>query len=93
LGWGSLEAGMARFLGEFEARVTSIMPIWCVLSADDHWDLNMVCTEQVVADDGAVLSCAMNAACAALVDAAVPMKHLFGEKNLHQHVFYYKNWN
>ncbi|KAH7574261.1 hypothetical protein JRO89_XS03G0272700 [Xanthoceras sorbifolium] len=31
---------------------------------------------QVVLDDGALLPCAINAACAALVDAGIPMKHL-----------------
>ncbi|GMP94895.1 hypothetical protein CsSME_00044162 [Camellia sinensis var. sinensis] len=31
---------------------------------------------QVVNDDGALLPCAINAACAALVDAGIPLKHL-----------------
>ena len=31
---------------------------------------------QVVSDDGGVLACALNAACAALVDAAVPLRTL-----------------
>ncbi|KAM7275352.1 hypothetical protein ACFE04_017218 [Oxalis oulophora] len=31
---------------------------------------------EVVNDDGALLPCAINAACAALVDAGIPMKHL-----------------
>lgn len=31
---------------------------------------------QVVNDDGSLLVCAINAACAALVDAGIPMKHL-----------------
>ncbi|GAX79369.1 hypothetical protein CEUSTIGMA_g6811.t1 [Chlamydomonas eustigma] len=31
---------------------------------------------QVVQDDGALLSCALNAACAALIDAGVPLNHL-----------------
>ncbi|GKC42948.1 exosome complex exonuclease RRP46, partial [Tanacetum coccineum] len=30
----------------------------------------------VVNDDGALLPCAINAACAALVDAGIPLKHL-----------------
>lgn len=34
---------------------------------------------QVVSDDGSVLACALNAVCAALIDAGVPMKQLFGE--------------
>ena len=32
---------------------------------------------QVVAEDGAVLACAINAACAALLEAAVPLSSLF----------------
>lgn len=35
-------------------------------------------TLQVMADDGSLLACALNAACAALVDAAVPMTSTFG---------------
>ncbi len=35
-------------------------------------------TLQVMSDDGALLACALNAACAALVDAAVPMTSTFG---------------
>ncbi|XP_047261063.1 exosome complex exonuclease RRP46 homolog [Capsicum annuum] len=31
---------------------------------------------QVVNDDGALLPCAINALCAALVDAGIPLKHL-----------------
>ncbi|BDA40664.1 Exosome complex exonuclease RRP46 homolog [Coccomyxa sp. Obi] len=34
-------------------------------------------TLQVMSDDGALLACALNAACAALVDAAVPMTSTF----------------
>ena len=33
---------------------------------------------QVVDEDGAVLACAINAACAALIDAAIPMTTRFG---------------
>lgn len=32
----------------------------------------------MIQDDGGVLASALNAACFALVDAGVPMKHLFG---------------
>lgn len=37
---------------------------------------------QVVQQDGSLLSCAVNAACAALVDAGVPMTTLFGKHNI-----------
>lgn len=38
---------------------------------------NMNISLQVEQEDGALLSCALNAACAALVDAGVPLKSLF----------------
>jgi hypothetical protein len=34
---------------------------------------------QVLQDDGSLLTCALNAACAALLDAGIPMNQLFGE--------------
>lgn len=37
---------------------------------------NQTPLDQVVSDDGGVLACALNAACAALVDAAVPLRTL-----------------
>jgi hypothetical protein len=46
------------------------------------WPITFCCLAihaQVVSDDGALLSCALNAVCAALIDAGVPMKQLFGE--------------
>lgn len=47
------------------ARLTTILP-----STHPHPP------PQVVSDDGGVLACALNAACAALVDAAVPLRTL-----------------
>lgn len=35
---------------------------------------------QVVRDEGSVLSCALNATCAALVDAGVLLHNMFGEE-------------
>lgn len=35
---------------------------------------------QVVRDEGSVLSCALNATCAALVDAGVLLHNMFGEQ-------------
>jgi ribonuclease PH len=34
---------------------------------------------QVMEEDGAVLACAVNAACVALVNAGVPLRSTFGE--------------
>ncbi|KAL8139259.1 hypothetical protein V2J09_005280 [Rumex salicifolius] len=41
---------------------------------EPNFDLDI--TSHVIDDDGALLPCAINAACAALVDACIPMKHL-----------------
>ncbi|KAL3566275.1 hypothetical protein D5086_031690 [Populus alba] len=41
-----------------------------------HHNNGVISLLQVVNDDGALLVCAINAACAALVDAGIPMKHL-----------------
>jgi len=49
-----------------------------VLQAAQHPRTVVSITLQVVSDDGALLACALNAACAALVDAAVPMTSIFG---------------
>uniref|UniRef100_A0A803N7F5 Exoribonuclease phosphorolytic domain-containing protein n=1 Tax=Chenopodium quinoa TaxID=63459 RepID=A0A803N7F5_CHEQI len=38
--------------------------------------IHLISEYQVVNDDGALLPCAINAACAALVDAGIPLKHL-----------------
>ena len=37
---------------------------------------------QVVRDEGSVLACALNATCAALVDAGVLLHNMFGEQQL-----------
>ena len=37
------------------------------------------CALQILSEDGAVLACALNAACAALVDAAIPLQTSFGK--------------
>ncbi|CAI0411875.1 unnamed protein product [Linum tenue] len=46
----------------------------CLLTVNPNTTTSVVV--QVVNDDGALLPCAINAACAALVDAGIPMKHL-----------------
>ena len=38
------------------------------------------CPVQVVQDGGSVLSCALNATCAALVDAGVLLHNMFGKQ-------------
>ncbi|XP_010503239.1 PREDICTED: exosome complex exonuclease RRP46 homolog [Camelina sativa] len=46
----------------------------CVLTVNPNTTTSVII--QVVHDDGSLLPCAINAACAALVDAGIPMKHL-----------------
>nr|GFC31937.1 exosome complex exonuclease RRP46 homolog [Tanacetum cinerariifolium] len=46
----------------------------CLLNVHPNTTTSIVV--QVVNDDGALLPCAINAACAALVDAGIPLKHL-----------------
>lgn len=49
-----------------------------VLQAALHPRTSVALALQVQADEGALLACALNAACAALVDAAVPLTATFG---------------
>ncbi|CAI9093530.1 OLC1v1029042C1 [Oldenlandia corymbosa var. corymbosa] len=46
----------------------------CLLTVHPNTTTSIII--QVVQDDGALLPCAINAACAALVDAGIPLKHL-----------------
>ncbi|XP_042483713.1 exosome complex exonuclease RRP46 homolog isoform X2 [Macadamia integrifolia] len=46
----------------------------CVLTINPNTTTTVIL--QVVNDDGSLLPCAINAACAALVDAGIPLKHL-----------------
>ncbi|KAJ8750075.1 hypothetical protein K2173_013990 [Erythroxylum novogranatense] len=46
----------------------------CILTINPNTTTSVII--QVVNDDGALLVCAINAACAALVDAGIPLKHL-----------------
>ncbi|KAL4561796.1 hypothetical protein LXL04_033970 [Taraxacum kok-saghyz] len=55
---------------EYEMTLQSI----CLLNVHPNTTTSIVI--QVVNDDGALLPCAINAACAALVDAGTPLKHL-----------------
>ncbi|XP_023002484.1 exosome complex exonuclease RRP46 homolog [Cucurbita maxima] len=46
----------------------------CILTINPNTTTSIVV--QVIHDDGALLPCAINASCAALVDAGIPLKHL-----------------
>ena len=49
-----------------------------VLQAALHPRTAISVSLQVLSEDGGLLACALNAACAALVDAAVPLNRTFG---------------
>lgn len=46
----------------------------CILTINPNTTTSIIV--QVIHDDGALLPCAINASCAALVDAGIPLKHL-----------------
>ncbi|CAN6823305.1 unnamed protein product [Brassica oleracea] len=59
---------------EFEMILKKTIQSICVLTVNPNTTTSVII--QVVHDDGSLLPCAINAACAALVDAGIPMKHL-----------------
>ncbi|KAI9191359.1 hypothetical protein LWI28_007455 [Acer negundo] len=59
---------------EFEMILKRTLQSICILTVNPNTTTSIIV--QVVHDDGALLPCAINAACAALVDAGIPMKHL-----------------
>ncbi|XP_050214912.1 exosome complex exonuclease RRP46 homolog [Mercurialis annua] len=59
---------------EYEMILKKTLQSICVLTVNPNTTTSVIV--QVVHDDGSLLTCAINAACAALVDAGMPMKHL-----------------
>ncbi|KAE8056546.1 hypothetical protein FH972_013314 [Carpinus fangiana] len=59
---------------EYEMIVKRTLQSICVLTINPNTTTSVIV--QVVNDDGSLLPCAINAACAALVDAGIPLKHL-----------------
>ncbi|KAJ9559205.1 hypothetical protein OSB04_013819 [Centaurea solstitialis] len=59
---------------EYEMVLKKTLQSICLLNVHPNTTTSIVI--QVVNDDGALLPCAINAACAALVDAGIPLKHL-----------------
>ncbi|KAB1204364.1 hypothetical protein CJ030_MR8G014185 [Morella rubra] len=63
---------------EYEMIVKRTLQSICILTIHPNTTISVIV--QVVSDDGSVsfmlLPCAINAACAALVDAGIPLKHL-----------------
>ncbi|KAL6212555.1 hypothetical protein ACLB2K_017773 [Fragaria x ananassa] len=59
---------------EYEMLLKRTLQSICILTLNPNTTTSVII--QVVNDDGALLPCAINAACAALVDAGIPLKHL-----------------
>ncbi|KAG5225398.1 exosome complex exonuclease RRP [Salix suchowensis] len=59
---------------EFEMILKRTLQSICILTLNPNTTTSIII--QVVNDDGALLVCAINAACAALIDAGIPLKHL-----------------
>ncbi|KAM7493313.1 hypothetical protein LguiB_027922 [Lonicera macranthoides] len=59
---------------EYEMILKKTLQSICLLTVNPNTTTSIIV--QVVNDDGALLPCAINAACAALVDAGIPLKHL-----------------
>lgn len=59
---------------EYEMILKRTLQSICLLTVNPNTTTSIII--QVVNDDGALLPCAINAACAALEDAKIPLKHL-----------------
>ncbi|KAH7840398.1 hypothetical protein Vadar_016333 [Vaccinium darrowii] len=59
---------------EYETILKRTLQSICLLTVNPNTTTSVIV--QVVNDDGALLPCAINAACAALVDAGIPLKNL-----------------
>ncbi|XP_056166309.1 exosome complex exonuclease RRP46 homolog [Syzygium oleosum] len=59
---------------EYEMVLKRTLQSICILTIHPNTTTSVIV--QVVHDDGALLPCAINASCAALVDAGIPLKHL-----------------
>ncbi|KAI5586390.1 hypothetical protein BDE02_06G208900 [Populus trichocarpa] len=73
--FGSLKQDkLENWKREYEMILKRTLQSICILTLNPNTTTSIIV--QVVNDDGALLVCAINAACAALVDARIPMKHL-----------------
>ncbi|KAJ4778501.1 Exosome complex component RRP41 [Rhynchospora pubera] len=59
---------------EYEMILKRTLQSICLVNVHPNTTTSVIV--QVVGDDGSLLPCAINASCAALVDAGIPMKHL-----------------
>ncbi|CAG7869976.1 unnamed protein product [Brassica rapa] len=80
--WKPKSGQIGKAEKEFEMILKKTIHSICVLTVNPNTTTSVIIQViicflvQVVHDDGSLLPCAINAACAALVDAGIPMKHL-----------------
>ncbi|XP_044497344.1 exosome complex exonuclease RRP46 homolog isoform X2 [Mangifera indica] len=72
--WKPKTGQIGKLEKDYEVILKRTVQSRCILTVNQNTTTSIII--QVVHDDGALLPCAINAACAALVDAGIPMKHL-----------------
>ncbi|GLT48204.1 hypothetical protein SLA2020_218440 [Shorea laevis] len=72
--WKPKTGQIGKLEREYEMILKRTLQSICMLTINPNTTTSVII--QAVNDDGALLPCAINAACAALVDAAIPVKHL-----------------
>ncbi|KAG7955045.1 hypothetical protein I3843_11G051100 [Carya illinoinensis] len=72
--WKPKTGQIGKLEREYEMIVKRTLQSICILTINPNTTTSVIV--QVVNDDGSLLPCAINAACAALIDAGIPLKHL-----------------
>ncbi|WOL05594.1 exosome complex exonuclease [Canna indica] len=72
--WKPKTGHIGKLEKEYEMVLKRTLQSICLLTIHPNTTTSIIV--QVLGDDGALLPCAINASCAALVDAGIPLKHL-----------------
>ncbi|XP_020578128.1 exosome complex exonuclease RRP46 homolog isoform X2 [Phalaenopsis equestris] len=72
--WKPKTSVIGRQEKEYEMILRRTLQSICLLNVHPNTTTSIIV--QVIGDDGALLPCAINASCVALVDAGIPLKHL-----------------
>ncbi|KAJ7965951.1 Exosome complex exonuclease RRP46-like [Quillaja saponaria] len=72
--WKQKTGQIGKLEKEYEMILKRTLQSICILTINPNTTTSVIV--QVVNDDGALLPCAINASCAALVDAGIALKHL-----------------
>lgn len=72
--WKPKTGQIGKVEKEYEMILKKTLESICIRTIYPNTTISVIV--QVVHDDGALLPCAINASCAALVDAGIPLKHL-----------------